>query len=73
MRETITATTGLFSALIALLSFCSYILTAPTTRSPLHQHHPQESAGTLDSGKPIKKPETHCDCNVENHLTDFDF
>src|SRR2546423_1980327 len=33
---------------------------------------PLRLAGALNSSEPIKKPQTHCTCDIENHLADSD-
>jgi hypothetical protein len=42
-------------------------------RLTAHPYRHQQSAGALNSGKPIEKPKPNCTSDIENHLADFDF
>jgi hypothetical protein len=59
----------------ALFSSSSFFLLAyiSTRRLTAHPYRHQQSAGALNSGKPIEKPNPNCTSDVENHLADFDF
>jgi hypothetical protein len=57
---------------ILFSSFSSFLTRDFPKRMACGSRNQRPSTGTLNSGKPIEKPEPKCTGDVENHLADFD-
>ena len=51
---------------------CHLLLASEKIGSLIMYHQQPWSAGALNAGEPIEKPETHCAGDIEDHLADLD-